>query len=384
MYALIGCGKCGCSLLGTFMQVQRKFARYLYHPIAVSSTVDDLVRSGTNPDNWLGIMRTGDLVIGREKGFGQKITGGLGKDFNRGNSIFSNEEDWLVDYFEEMLPSYGSREEKEEINFVLLFFGLGGGTGGGGAPVIGKVFKNRGIPVIGIGVLPAESEGYGWAWNAYQSFNEVLGSLDGFMVADNNLIDRPGGLGTLYASFNRYIVGCVADFIFGGVGAGPRVKHGGMASLDYVDLISSLTLGNDKKGVGILGRSTVNMGYFGGLKDFEHGKWLRNALSQLTLDMEIGDNLKKLAGVGTIHGSLKKGFPFYELEEDLRDITYMKQAYVGFNETKERLAKLTLSLTYDPNDIPRLWRLRDRAEKYIETSGEKQIRLPEDRLFENA
>ena len=123
------------------------------------------------------------------------------------------------------------------------------------------------------------------------------------------------------------------------------------------------------------------MGYFGGIGSFEPEEWLRNALSQLTLDVEMGEKLKKLACIGTIHRSLKRHFPFHELEEDLEAMTYMKQAYVGFNETKKRMVKLTVSLTYDPDDIPRLWRLKDRAERYRK-SGIDRKKDAGERLFE--
>jgi len=380
LYAVVGCGKCGSSLLGALLSTQTKTMRYIYQPIAVSSTTDDLIRSGTKPDNWLGITESGELVFGREKAFGSRIVGGLGKDFALGNSTFQRVKPYIGEALEEMLPSFGGRVEKEEINFVLLLFGLGGGTGGGGSPVIAEAFKNKGIRVIGVGVLPANSEGDGFAWNAFRSLRESLIHMDGLLLADNNLIDKPGGLDTLYPQFNRYIVGCVSDFILGALGGGMDVKHGGMASFDYVDFSSSLTIYGGK-GVGILGRDTISPGFLGSIKSFNPKERVNTALSQLSVDVEVGDNIKKLACMITMHKSLRRGFPFHEIEEDLRDRTDMKQAYIGFNETKNRMLRVTLSLTYDPDDVSRLWDLRDRAERYVKSLADEGKKRAGERLF---
>jgi len=369
VYAIIGCGKCGSSLLGALLATQTRELRNLYFPVAVGSTVDDLRRSGTSPGIWLGVTPEGELMYGREKGFGETIKGGIGKDFAKGYDFFQKARDNLEDGFDEVLPGYS----EGKINLVILFFSVGGGTGGGSASVLAQLFKDNGMRVIGVGVLPAESEDPRMAWNAYCCLRESLDKFDGLLLADNNMIDRSPGLDSFYKSFNAYITGCVSDLIFSSIEAGPGINHGVMSSSDYQDIFTSLTIG-DVVGIGALGRVTISMGYFRSISNLEPVEWVERARNHLTLEVPDGfDKIKKLHCIATMHSSFakKQNFPSTELRDVLRSITPLG-AITGLNVTKKRMLRLTLILMYNPGDVLSLRRLKEKAEKYKKLEDEEK------------
>lgn len=367
MYALIGSGKCGSSLLGALLATQTKELRNLCSPIAIGSTVDDLRRSRTSPDIWLGITQEGKLMYGREKGFGETIKGGIGKDFAKGYDFFQRARYELESGFDEMLPGYS----EGGVNLVILFFSVGGGTGGGSAPILAQLFKDKGIRVIGVGVLPAESEDPRMAWNAYRCLRESLDKFDGLLLADNNMIDRSPALDSFYELFNAYITGCVSDLIFSSIKEGPGINHGVMSSSDYQDIFTSLTIG-DIAGIGTLGRTTISMGYFGGISNLEPAEWIERTLNQLTLYVPTEyDKIKKLYCICTMHSSLKQNFPSTELRDYLQLITHLG-SITGLNVTKKRMLRLTLLLMYNPRDVDSLQRLKEKAETYKKLEDEEK------------
>jgi hypothetical protein len=383
MYLAIGVGQCGCGLVDALFSSAGKEIRMLCMPVAINTAAADLVRlKKIPPDFWLGIGKSGKIKTGREKGFVGEITGGIGADFNKGQEIF---EDAKAGIIEKLMMRAG----EEEISFAMLFWGLGGGTGSSGAPVVAEALKGMGIPTIGVGVLPADSEGDKRAWNAYNSLKHCLKLMDGVLLADNGIIDRKRGLSGMYHLLNRYIVGCMSDFILGPFAEGIGTKQEGL-TFDYRDFITSLNIGKER-GIGVLGRYTQSLGFFSldekfGWTKIEPKEFVKNALNQLSVGVEesIG-NIYKMACVSTIHPSLKGIFPYQELQDYLTDLTKMNEAHVGTNETKRRMARITLSITYDPEDISRLWIAKDRVKRY-EGEEEEILRIRAERggerLFE--
>jgi len=367
MYLAIGVGQCGCSLADALFSSAGREIRTLCMPVAINTTFADLMRLKKIPrEFWLGIGKDGKVLSGRDKGFGSEITGGIGANFIEGLEIFNEAKDGIR---EKLMRRAG----KEEIAFSMIFYGLGGGTGSSGAPVVAEVLKEAGIPTIGVGVLPADSEGNRRAENAYNSLKYSLNSMDGVILADNNMIDRKKGLTGMYNLFNRYIAGCMSDFILGPFAEGVKMKQEGL-TFDYRDFISSLSIGKEK-GIGVVGRYTQSLGFFSldekfGLTKIEPKEFVKNALNQLSVGVEesIG-KIYKLACVSTIHPSLREVYPYQELQDYLSDLTEMNEAHVGFNETKRRMARVTLSITYLPEDISRLWSVKDRKKRY---EGEKE------------
>jgi len=76
---------------------------------------------------------------------------------------------------------------------VLLFAGLGGGTGTGGLPVLAKrVKKTYRCKTLGVFVLPSSGEGRVYTKNAFENLDKVLSSVDGSILLDNNVLTERG------------------------------------------------------------------------------------------------------------------------------------------------------------------------------------------------
>lgn len=358
MYMVIGSGKCGSSLLEAFWEAGTSTIRRISFPIVVNTSSDFFRVRGIGSGSWLGITESGDVIRGDKAAIGSKVIGGMGKKFEQGYAVFAKAKDALAEQLDAMVPVIGGA--KQEVNFVLLFYGMGGGTGSGSAPIIAKIFQERNIPVIVVGVLPAFSEGDEKAGNAFSSLRATLGWADGMVLADNMLIDRKEGLERLYPAFNSFIAGCMTDFIFGTMAEGVSVKHSGMGSIDYRDFLGLLNLGK-RKAISVLGRATTPAKELLSGKDFSIEELVEKAFAQLSLNVLNTEDVEKIACITTLHSSLIDKFPFHDLEADLKTQTKMQTAHVGYNETRHPLIRVTVSLAFNPNNLTRLWELRERG-----------------------
>ena len=61
--------------------------------------------------------------------------------------------------------------------------------------------------------------------------------------------------------------------------------------------------------------------------------------------------------------------------------TKMQTAHVGYNETKKRLVRVTISLAFNPNNLTRLWELKERGLKATQRLAEAGLREDEE-LFD--
>ena len=329
MYLIIGCGSCGCSLASSFWRrvKKEKHLRGMCRPLAINSSAKDLKRTEIVRDFWLGVTKEGELVnTGRTPGFDNKITGGLGKDYKLGSEIFRKLRPYLWESLEnnlkkkvgKVMPSSG-----DGISLAILFFGLGGGTGSSGAPVVGQMLKEKGAKVLGIGVLPSsKQEKDNYTWNAYYSLKNYLSNVDGLILADNNLISKEKELPKLYSMYNDYISGCIFDAVLGPEAEGGKVEHKGMKTVDYTDIINSFSL-KKTKGVATAGMFTKSMKLFGGVKrdsDLGPTSVIKNGLNQLTMDVENIEKAKMVWCSVTVHKSLKDKFQFGKLGEELSEL----------------------------------------------------------------
>jgi cell division GTPase FtsZ len=94
------------------------------------------------------------------------------------------------------------------VDAFLVIAGLGGGSGGGGAPVIARELKRRyEEPVYGFGILPSRGEGGIYHLNAARSFRTFVKQVDNLILFDNEGWRR-GGVESLqmgYDYINREI-----------------------------------------------------------------------------------------------------------------------------------------------------------------------------------
>ncbi len=91
---------------------------------------------------------------------------------------------------------------------ILLFAGLGGGTGTGGIPVISKRIKEAyKCRVLGVFVFPSSGEGRVYVKNAFSHLDEVLSSVDGSILLDNNVVtDRGEDILSAHKQINQQVL----------------------------------------------------------------------------------------------------------------------------------------------------------------------------------
>lgn len=75
-------------------------------------------------------------------------------------------------------------EEALEGDILLLVAGLGGGTGGGAAPVIAQWARDRGVPVLAFLVWPFQEEGTGGL--AEEAARRLQTLSTGYLILDND------------------------------------------------------------------------------------------------------------------------------------------------------------------------------------------------------
>ncbi|WP_136715695.1 tubulin/FtsZ family protein [Halorientalis salina] len=74
-----------------------------------------------------------------------------------------------------------------DLDAFLVVAGLGGGTGGGGAPVVARELgESYAEPVYGLGVLPGADEGRVYALNAARSVRTLVRETDALVLVDND------------------------------------------------------------------------------------------------------------------------------------------------------------------------------------------------------
>ncbi len=83
------------------------------------------------------------------------------------------------------LASDSLTEMVKDSDIVFLIAGLGGGTGMGATPVVGKIAKDQGAVVIGIGILPFAAEA-GRRKRATKGFSELKKVAESTILLDNN------------------------------------------------------------------------------------------------------------------------------------------------------------------------------------------------------
>jgi cell division GTPase FtsZ len=234
----------------------------------------------------------------------------------------------------------------DDISLAVLFFGLGGGTGSSGAPVVGQMLKEKGAKVLGIGVLPSsKQEKDNYTWNAYYSLKNYLSNVDGLILADNNLISKEKELPKLYSMYNDYISGCIFDAVLGPEAEGGKVEHKGMKTVDYTDIINSFSLGKTN-GVAAAGMFTKSMKLFGGINDLDSSSAIKNGLNQLTMDVENIEKAKMVWCSVTVHKSLKDKFQFGKLGEKLSELVKKKgdQDRPEWNEKEDDKTHLLINI----------------------------------------
>jgi cell division GTPase FtsZ len=181
MLSLVGVGGAGCRIVEQFFRkdlVGSIISRIASSSENVKGVAIDTSESVTELKN---IPSQNMVLIGSSRAKGH----GTGGNVSVGRKIMKEEL--------ELAMGAVRKANIEKPEMIFLITGIGGGTGTGGGPVLAERIKiTYNVPLIGIIVLPAKSEGALYTKNTFENFDKFIEPLDGVMLLDNNVLANRG------------------------------------------------------------------------------------------------------------------------------------------------------------------------------------------------
>lgn len=239
--ALIGLGQAGGKIVDRFVAYDRRtVGDFVRGAVAVNTARTDLE----------GLDHVHDrrrVLIGEDRVGGR----GVGADAELGASITEADIDAIHAAIDD-LPVH-------DLDGFLVVAGLGGGTGAGGAPVLGKhlelVYSE---PVYGLGVLPGVDEGGIYTLNAARSYRTFVREVDNLLLFDNDAWRRTGeSVAGAYDRLNGALVRRFGTLFVAGEVANGSV---GETVVDAAEITTTL-----RDGVSSIGFATETVETDGGL-----------------------------------------------------------------------------------------------------------------------
>ena len=140
-------------------------------------------------------------------------------------------------------PEVGRRATEEDLDrimeqigdadIVFIVAGMGGGTGSGGAPVVAKALKDRGILSIAIVTKPFSFEGKRRMMVAEQSLETLKKEVDTLIVVPNEkllgLVDRSVSMIAAFEMINKLLIHSVKSI-------SSIISRSGHINVDFADL----------------------------------------------------------------------------------------------------------------------------------------------------
>jgi len=162
---------------------------------------------------------------------GAKTTKGLGSGANPDLGRRAAEED-----LDKVLEVIG------DADIVFIAAGMGGGTGSGGAPVVAKALKDRGILSIAVVTKPFTFEGRKRNDVAHEALEKLKKEIDTLIVVPNqrllDLVDRSVSMINAFAMVNEVLIHSVKSI-------SDIITRSGHINVDFADLRSIM------KGMGL-------------------------------------------------------------------------------------------------------------------------------------
>lgn len=188
----------------------------------------ELIAINTDAQDLLCTNADSKLLIGRE------VTHGLGAG---GDPIIGEEA---------ALQSEGEIKKKLfGADMLFITCGLGGGTGTGAAPVIGKIAKKMGMLTVGVVTLPFSIEGKEREENAIVGLEKLKDILDTLIVIPNDKLLELASELPLHLAFK------VSDELLTNAvkGTAELITKPGLVNLDFADIKAIMSGG----GVALIG-----------------------------------------------------------------------------------------------------------------------------------
>jgi cell division protein FtsZ len=140
-------------------------------------------------------------------------------------------------------PEVGRRSTEEDLDrimehigdadIVFIVAGMGGGTGSGGAPVVAKALKDRGILSIAIVTKPFSFEGKRRMMVAEQALETLKKEVDTLIVVPNEkllgLVDRSVSMIAAFEMINKLLIHSVKSI-------SSIISRSGHINVDFADL----------------------------------------------------------------------------------------------------------------------------------------------------
>lgn len=158
---------------------------------------------------------------------GPKTTNGLGAGNKPGKA---------KEAAEESAENVRERLTDDCTRMVFITAGMGGGTGTGAAPVIGRVAQEAGLLTVGIVTIPFLFEGMNKIYKALEGVNQLREHVDALLVVNNErLIEMYGDL-SVSEAFKR------ADDTLSTAARGisDLINSPGYVNLDFADVETTL------------------------------------------------------------------------------------------------------------------------------------------------
>ncbi len=209
MLSLVGVGGAGCKVIEAFFRkdlvgsIISKISPGSKHVRGVAIDTSESIKELNN------IPAENMVLIGSSRAKGH----GTGGSVKLGKKIMEEEL--------ELAMSAVRKANIEKPEMIFLIVGIGGGTGTGGAPILAERIKiTYNVPLLGVVILPARSEGALYTKNTFENFDKVIESLDGVIVLDNNILANRG---ENFITSCRILDGAVFNFL-SMVGAGDILR----------------------------------------------------------------------------------------------------------------------------------------------------------------
>lgn len=166
-----------------------------------------------------------------------------------------------------------------ETRMVFITAGMGGGTGTGASPVVGRIAREAGLLVVGIVTIPFVMEGANKVLKALKGVQELRKNVDALLVINNEKLIN------LYPTFDLDTGLKYADEMLTKASKGITdiVNVPGRINLDFADVQTTLING---------GVAIINTGYAKGARRVD--KAIKSALHSPLFNNNKVSNAKKL------------------------------------------------------------------------------------------
>lgn len=181
MLSLIGIGGAGCRIVDNFYK-RNVVAQII---TKISSRGENFrgvaVDTSDNITKLNNIPIPNSILIGKSRAKGR----GTGVDVELGRKIMSEEAGLVLN----TMRKAGFKKPE----MLVIFAGLGGGTGTGGiSTLVKKTKKVYKVPALGVFILPSKGKGRVYLKNTYLNFQDVISSVDGAIFVDNDVPTKKG------------------------------------------------------------------------------------------------------------------------------------------------------------------------------------------------